>query len=259
MRKICGLFICVILAISLFALSGCDKLLSGGFSPKSSKNDGQSSDVGDDSFVVSFDSCGGSYIESQTVKNGRKARIPSQPKKDGYTFEGWYYNDEKWSFSENEITEDVTLVAKWSANENVIIFNANGASGEMENLRCLVGESVNLTLNQYTHPGYTFLGWSTTINGTVEYLDGALFEMGTSKTNELFAVWSTDDYVITYEVYGGNNDVNTKFSFTTHDLPISLNAPYKDGCTFAGWYTSESFEGDAISKITEPQSTPSFA
>ncbi len=257
MRKIYGLFICVILAVSLLALSGCDKFLFTGGGVQSSKN-GQT-DVADDSFVVSFDSDGGSYVEAQSVKNGRKARVPTQPKKDGYTFEGWYLDDEKWNFSKNVITEDITLVAKWSANENVIIFKPNGALGEMANLKCLVGQSINLTQNQFTNPGYTFLGWSTTENGAVEYTDGALYEMGTAKTNELFAVWSTDDYVITYEVYGGDNSGNTKFSFTAHDLPISLYAPKKDGCVFAGWYTSSDFSGEAITKITAPENTKLYA
>lgn len=259
MRKIYGLFICVILALSLLTFSGCDKLLNFGPSSQSSKNNGVSSDVQDNSFVVSFDSDGGSYTASQTIKGGRKARMPVMPHKDGYTFEGWYYENEKWNFSQNEITEDITLKAKWSPNENVIVFDGNGAFGEMSNLKCLVGESVSLTLNQYTKEGHTFLGWSTTPNGPVEYSDGDTFEMGTLQKNELYAVWSTDDYVITYEVYGGNNSVNTKYSFNISNLPINLKAPYKDGCTFAGWYTSESFEGEAITKITEPQSIQLYA
>ena len=257
MRKIYGLILCAVLAMSMLALSGCDKLLSIGSATQSSKS-GQS-DIADNSFVVSFDTDGGSEIASQSIKDGRKARVPAQPKKEGYTFEGWYYNDEKWSFTQNVVTEDITLVARWSANENVIVFNPNGASGEMSNLKCLVGQTVTLTQNQFTYPGYTFLGWSTAANGTVEYIDGAEYEMGTAQINELYAVWSTDDYVITYEVYGGDNSGNTKFSFTTPDLPITLKAPIKDGCTFAGWYTSESFDGEAVTKITEPKNTQLYA
>ena len=211
MRKIYSLLICVALAVLLVALTGCDKFISGFTNPPAqSSNNGQSDMPDTDEFTVSFDSNGGTEVEPQYVKNGRRAKMPTKPKKDGHTFEGWYCDDVKWNFAKNEITEDVLLVARWTVNENVIIFNSNGASGEMENLKCLFGQSINLTQNQFVNPGYSFLGWSTTRNGAVEYADGALYEMGEDETNELYAVWSTDDYAITYEVYGGNNSVNTK-------------------------------------------------
>ncbi len=67
-------------------------------------------------FVVTFDSNGGSPVDSQQVVAGQKAIQPDDPTRDGHFFEGWYAgrnNDEKWVFSGYAVTENITLVAKW--------------------------------------------------------------------------------------------------------------------------------------------------
>ena len=66
-------------------------------------------------FTVTFDSNGGSQVESQIVNEGDMAIKPVDPTKDGYDFDGWYLDleDEEYDFS-TEVTEDITLEAKWS-------------------------------------------------------------------------------------------------------------------------------------------------
>ena len=67
---------------------------------------------------VTFDPDGGDYQpEYQMVNGGEKAEEPSDPKKDGYTFGGWYYIDEngkevKWDF-EKPVNGSMRLTAKW--------------------------------------------------------------------------------------------------------------------------------------------------
>lgn len=69
---------------------------------------------GDDEYTVTFDVAGGKEtIESQTVKQGYKATKPEDPTREGYTFLGWYVQDEKWVFIEHSVTQDITLTAKW--------------------------------------------------------------------------------------------------------------------------------------------------
>lgn len=68
---------------------------------------------------VSFNPNGGDYTPKiQTVTGGKYAVEPKEPKREGYTFNGWYYKDEngqeqKWSF-ETAVHSDVSLKAKWS-------------------------------------------------------------------------------------------------------------------------------------------------
>jgi len=64
-------------------------------------------------FTVKFDSNGGTIVESQTITKGEKATKPADPTKEGYTFDGWYLDSEKYDFN-TEVTKDITLKAKWS-------------------------------------------------------------------------------------------------------------------------------------------------
>lgn len=67
---------------------------------------------------VSFNPNGGDYTpKTQTVSGGKCAVEPKEPKREGYTFEGWYYKDEdgreqKWDF-ETPVHSNVSLKAKW--------------------------------------------------------------------------------------------------------------------------------------------------
>lgn len=66
-----------------------------------------------DGYQVVFNSNGGSLI--QTIHTGISgiADRPDDPVKDGYTFAGWYLNDEEFDFLD-PINEDIILTAKWS-------------------------------------------------------------------------------------------------------------------------------------------------
>lgn len=67
-------------------------------------------------YTVTFETNGGSKVDAQKVEDGSTADKPTDPTKDGYTFEGWYSNDkltEKYDFS-SAITGDITLYAKWT-------------------------------------------------------------------------------------------------------------------------------------------------
>ena len=63
--------------------------------------------------TVSFNSNNGSAVAPQTVLHGEKASKPADPTRSGYTFDGWYYQGEQWSFIGYVVTENMTLVAHW--------------------------------------------------------------------------------------------------------------------------------------------------
>lgn len=48
------------------------------------------------------------------VERGTGVQRPKDPQRQGYTLEGWYVGDEKWSFISNVVTYDITLYAKWT-------------------------------------------------------------------------------------------------------------------------------------------------
>ena len=65
------------------------------------------------SYTVTFNSNGGSKVDSQNVRSGELAEKPADPTRSGYTFLGWYTADNRAFDFGTPITSDITLYAKW--------------------------------------------------------------------------------------------------------------------------------------------------
>ncbi|MEF2687250.1 MAG: CotH kinase family protein [Lachnospiraceae bacterium] len=65
-------------------------------------------------YTVTFDVDG--QKESISVKEGERVSEKEAPQKEGYTFLGWYMEDQKYDF-EMPVTADITLCAKWEKKE----------------------------------------------------------------------------------------------------------------------------------------------
>ena len=105
---ILGIIIILIVALILF-LFFHDK--------EQSHNDKKQEETLSEEYItVSFDTDGGSTIDSVVIKIGETIKEPDIPTKDGYTFKGWYIEEEEFSFSK-PITEEITLKAKWEENK----------------------------------------------------------------------------------------------------------------------------------------------
>ena len=72
----------------------------------------------DTKYTVTFNSKGGSAVESKAVLAFEKVEKPQDPTFEGYTFLGWYKEDaclQEFDFETEVITEDITLYAKWKS------------------------------------------------------------------------------------------------------------------------------------------------
>lgn len=70
--------------------------------------------------TVTFNSNGGSSVDSQEVTVGSKVTEPETPTKSGYEFNGWYKDStftDDFSFVFDRATDDMTLYAKWTEEE----------------------------------------------------------------------------------------------------------------------------------------------
>ena len=65
-------------------------------------------------YTVTFDSNGGTTVASVKVKEGETVTKPEDPKRDGYTFGGWYLDEKEYDFK-SKVTKDITLKAHWNA------------------------------------------------------------------------------------------------------------------------------------------------
>ena len=115
-------------------------------------------------YTVTFDTNGGSKVNSQTVPYGETAKTPAIPTKTGYTFAGWYLEGEKFNFS-TPVTKDMTLTAKWTANQYTITFDTDGGSA-VAPITQDYGTAITAPADP-TKSGYTFAGWTPEIPATM--------------------------------------------------------------------------------------------
>ncbi|MBO8426156.1 MAG: leucine-rich repeat protein [Firmicutes bacterium] len=181
-------------------------------------------------YQVSFIVNGGTLIEPIVT-----SKIEDEPKtsRKGYTFLGWYFDK---SFSSKasfplEITEDITLYAKWEKNTYDVHFELYGGRG-VSDLKTDRIETEPLP----TKDGYTFLGWYL----DSAYSEKASFPFDVTGNITLYAKWEKNTYDVHFELYGG-----TGVSDLKTDRIETEPIPTKEGYTFLGWYFDESFSSKA--------------
>ena len=65
-------------------------------------------------FWVKFDTDGGSYVQSVFCEPGKTLTLSQVPTRSGYTFDGWYIDDQKVT----SVSESATVTAHWTASNN---------------------------------------------------------------------------------------------------------------------------------------------
>lgn len=190
-------------------------------------------------YTITFETNGGTCgTSSKEVKyDGTYGYLPT-PIRTGYTFKGWY-TDQNWS---NKITSETvvnivanqTLYAKWEAISYTVTFDACGGSCDT-NSKNVVYDSTYGTLPTPTRTGYVFAGWYTGKSWGTNVLPETVVNITSNQT--LYAQWTVNVYTVTFDACGGWCEINSKdvkFDSTYGTLPT----PARTGYTFAGWYTS---------------------
>lgn len=126
-------------------------------------------------YTITFNSNGGSAVESILVEENDLITKPVDPTRDGYNFMGWYVNNEKFDFS-TPVTKNIILVAKW---EEISDNSSSGGSGTGTGSGTVSVTSV--TLNYKTI--YLYVGDTKTVTATVK---------PTNATNKTVS-WSSAD------------------------------------------------------------------
>ena len=209
----------------------------------SSVNDSQYAVTGDldlyakyvpNSYKVSFYTGDDSVtIPDQPVTYNDTATEPVKPVRTGYTFDGWYTDQEcmtPYDFS-TPVTGNITLYAKWSLASYVITFDSMGGSS-------LVSQQVTYNGSAVTPPaptkaGYTFAGWFTDKNCTKSY------DFATPVTDDitLYAKWDINSYNVNFDSMGGSSLDSQQVTY--NGTAVTPPAPTKAGYTFAGWFTDK--------------------
>lgn len=155
-------------------------------------------------FIVSFNSKGGSFVESQTVVSNGQVMKPQAPVRENYNFTYWMLNNQEFDF-EMEVKSNLELEAFWlslveTKREFKVSFDTLGGG--------LVASQTVLLDGLVKDPGiarkkgYEFLYWE---------LEGRVFDFETFKVRNDIALKAVyGEY--TDEPYVYNDHIKTDFS-----------------------------------------------
>ena len=100
----------------------------------------------------------------EMIDAGSKLTEPTAPTKEGYRFDGWYYDNSgtktKWDFDTDKVRYAMTFTAKWEKTYTVTL-NTNGGTINSGNVtEYTYGTGATLpTADDMTYTGHTFKGW----------------------------------------------------------------------------------------------------
>jgi uncharacterized repeat protein (TIGR02543 family) len=201
------------------------------------------------SFVVTFDSVGGSEVANQIVTSGAQAMAPSEdPVKAGHTFSGWYTEETYVTVYDfgAPVTEDITLYARWTANEAptsyAVTFDAHGGEPVPTAQNVVSGEKAAAPSPVPAREGYTLAGWYREQTYVGTKWDFAVDTVTAIIT--LHAKWEAverDSFVVTFDSRQGSQVAPQNVE--SGGTAVEPDEPTRDGFDFEGWYTGAG--GDA--------------
>ncbi|MFA9375696.1 MAG: DUF5722 domain-containing protein [Lachnotalea sp.] len=141
-------------------------------------------------YTVTFDTSGGSFIDSIVVNANTaigSTHQPSDPTKIGYEFSGWYKESSNSHFKfSTHINSDITVYAHWNAIEYSISYNLdNGNNSADAPMEFTIEETKSLP--SPTRKEYQFDGWFLDNNFTTSI---SSITPGMSSNITLYAKWT---------------------------------------------------------------------
>lgn len=183
--------------------------------------------------------------------------------------------DKPWGGTSNKSNPIVWTVkdtkgfdAHFAANTYVVVFNANGGTGTMDNQSFTYDEaSKALTSNTYERTGYTFNGWNTAADGSgASYTNGQSVQNLTSEdggTFTLYAQWlQTAAKSVTYVDSHSKGTMPSVVASATSLTSAILNATpssIASGYEFKEWCTDAELTIPAVEGTTLTESITLYA
>ena len=199
-------------------------------------------------YTVTFvDGLDGKTLKSEEVGYGTPATAPDAPIHKGYTDNGW---DKKF----DNITSNITVTRRYTANRYTIAFDGNDSTGgSMEPMSMTYGTSKNLTHNAYTRTGYTWSGWNTSPHGSgTAYRDEQEVKNLSSDNNStitLYAQWTPISYTIKFDknrndATGTTSSMSMQYGTAKNLTANGFSSP---SSKFAGWNDKSNGSGKSYS------------
>lgn len=184
------------------------------------------------SFTVSYNTGAGSAVADTALGTNQTLTKPADPKREGYTFGGWYTDSlfrNEYDFSQ-KVEEDLTLYAKWVQHEATVSFHLyDNVTAPSKNVE--IGQKLTLPLAP-TREDYEFEQWYTDAQKTKPY--------DVNKTVEgdftLYAGWKLVNATVTFNYNYDECPEATSMKVKVDTIANAPQKPNRDGYDFTGWY-----------------------
>ncbi len=196
--------------------------------------------------TISFSSnIAGGALESVKVNYNEVFARPDDPTLEGYTFDGFYANEElttPFDFSK-AITEDTTIYLKWNINSYTVTFDPDGGSIVSGKNQVTVKYNSLIEAPVCSKVGAEFAGWYIDPDRTV------LFDFANDKVKgnmTLYAKWANNLLTVKFD---SGCDIKIDDRKINYNATLGVNFPSVDreGYKLIGWYKEESFKN----KVTD--------
>jgi len=172
------------------------------------------------------------HANGGTINNGNVteytygvgATLPTDVMRTGYTFKGWYYNENLTGSPVTAIGDTETgnkeYWAKWEINQYTVTVKPENGEADIT-ITQDYGTPITAPADP-TREGYTFIGWDREIPTTMPAEDMTIT-----------AKWKVNSYTITFDTAGGS-----EIAPITQDYGTQIAAPAdptREGYTFIGW------------------------
>ena len=178
------------------------------------------------SYAVTLNTNGGTINNGNVTgyTYGVGATLPTDVTRTGYTFKGWYDNENLTGSPVTAIggaeTGNKEYWAKWEINQYTITFDTNGGS-EIAPITQDYGTKITAPADP-TRKGYTFKGWDKEIPETMP-----------AENITVKAQWEINQYTITFDTNGGSEIAPITQDYGT-EITVPAD-PTRKGYTFKGW------------------------
>ena len=177
-------------------------------------------------YAVTLNTNGGTINNGNVTEYtyGVGATLPTDVTRTGYTFKGWYYNENLTGSPVTAIGDTETgnkeYWAKWEINQYTVTVKPENGEADIT-----ITQDYGTPITAPADPireGYTFIGWDRDIPKTMP-----------AENITVTAQWEINRYTITFDTAGGSD-----IAPITQDYGTNITAPAnptRKGYTFKGW------------------------
>lgn len=202
----------------------------------------------------------------------------------GYTFNGWNEKADgsgtPWALTSSGVAEsgkkwkwtytnNITLLAQWTANKYTVSFNANGGTGTVSSVTATYDSTLPGITNSMSRTGYTFAGFYDAATGGTQYYNASNVAVKTwnkAANTTLYAHWTLTPYkfdvnpqshVTGFKLKKNGADVSGGSTLTDYyqdaymDDVFTVHSPiFAAGYTFGGYTKQEGSGAQTVSGTT---------